>query len=303
MNTKTALGVIVGCLVLVGLAATPALAQLPDPLATCDPDGGGGTFVTFGGAEIPPIPADFFGPGSDPFEGQVALVGEPLGSTPWGEYDVADTLVQRSADPFDLLDPPSTTPRTVDIEIVALSLVSVEPIIVTYNGGQDPEEWDVHIELSPGPQQPGPLTATKTHENGGTFDSTLFVQPLFTFTRIDGGAGPFEIDTRLVGIPPNVLLFSDGTWVHDVNPGLGIFVQPGAIFIPGVHEQVPGEPTSQVVVPLQGIDPGDLQHTVCPPPLRVIPAVSEWGLAIMTLLLLAAGMAVLRRRRRALAGT
>ena len=34
-----------------------------------------GTYVEFGGATpVPPVPADFFGPGSDPFDGAVAFL-------------------------------------------------------------------------------------------------------------------------------------------------------------------------------------------------------------------------------------
>ncbi|MFH1747381.1 MAG: hypothetical protein ABIG44_10100 [Planctomycetota bacterium] len=298
MNTSKIPGVIVACITLAAFSVMPGLAQLPDPFATCELPGGGGTSAHFGGPEMPPLPADFFGPGSDPFDGQVALQGVPLGPTPWGTYDVADTLVQRSADPFDRADPPGMVAHQVDIEIVALNLVSVAPITVTYNGGLDPELWDVAVELSPGSQLPGVLSAVKTHANGGTFDSVLFVQPKFTFTGHGGGGGPLVLDTRLEGIAANQLDFAGGTWVHDVHPGLDIFVQPGAGFVPGVNEVIPGDPTSQEVVPLHGIDPGDAEHTVCPPPLLSgIPAVSAGGLVVLTLLLLAAGILVARRRR------
>ena len=38
--------------------------------------------------------------------------------------------------------------------------------------------------LSPEPVPPGSLTAYKTHPTGGVFDSTIYVQPLFTFTSV-----------------------------------------------------------------------------------------------------------------------
>ena len=38
------------------------------------------------------------------------------------------------------------------------------------------------------------MTITKTHENGGTFVSTLIVQPKFIFTQV-GGAGVRTFDT------------------------------------------------------------------------------------------------------------
>jgi hypothetical protein len=89
-----------------------------------------------GGVESPAIPANFFEEGSDSFVGTACFIGVPLGTTPFGEYGEADTLVERSADPFDRCEPPSTENREVDIEVVALSLESTGPITVTYNGGR-----------------------------------------------------------------------------------------------------------------------------------------------------------------------
>ena len=83
------------------------------------------------GPESPPIPADFFGPGSDPFDGQVCLEGEPLGATPFGEFGEADTLIRRPWDPFDRCALPLGVPVPVMAEVVALSLKSTAPITVT----------------------------------------------------------------------------------------------------------------------------------------------------------------------------
>lgn len=63
----------------------------------------------------------------------------------------------------------------VPIELVALSLVSSQPITLTYTGGQNPDFWDVRVRLSSSnlqPQgqitiQPGPCA-----NGGGTFKST-----------------------------------------------------------------------------------------------------------------------------------
>jgi len=120
------------------------------------------------GTDVPPIPADFFGPGSDPFSGQVCLVGLPLGPTPFGDFGNADTLIQRNVDPFDRCDLPNPMPVTVPIEIVALNLVSSDPITVTFNGGQNPQPWDVMMALSDlVPSPPGQLNVTRDSCNGG----------------------------------------------------------------------------------------------------------------------------------------
>ena len=64
-----------------------------------------------------PIPADFFGPGSDPFDGIIAFVGDPLASSPHapsGDLGLADTIIERLA----LIDLPSpTSSAAVPIEM------------------------------------------------------------------------------------------------------------------------------------------------------------------------------------------
>ncbi len=132
-----------------------------------------------------PLPADFFGTGSDPFTGTVDLQGAPFGG---GSLGPADTIVRRQSDlcPTDVGDS-----ITVDVEIVALSLVSVEPITVTFNDGQSPEDWDIAVCLSSFSQQTGRMTITLDEEDCGTFDSNIPVLPRFTFTRRSTGAGQF----------------------------------------------------------------------------------------------------------------
>jgi len=139
----------------------------------------------------PPIPADFFGPGSDPFDQGVSLGGDGTG---------ADTAIRRLND-MCLDDPPSIA--TTSIEIVELNLVGCEPITVTFNGGQNPEEWHVAMGLSDVSPPPGQMTVTKTHCNGGTYTSDLFVQPKFIFTRVDNPSDVRVLDTGLEGIPPS----------------------------------------------------------------------------------------------------
>lgn len=130
------------------------------------------------------IPADFFGPGSDPFEGTVEFVGVPIDPANLGN---TDTIVRRLEDTTDLEGGPST----IDIEIVSLRLVSVSPITVTFNGGQDPETWDVKVCLSDlEAQETGTMTITKTHTDGGLFDSVIPLRMRIDFTEVgDTGSG------------------------------------------------------------------------------------------------------------------
>ncbi|NOT02945.1 MAG: hypothetical protein HOP29_20295 [Phycisphaerales bacterium] len=155
-----------------------------------------------------PLPADFFGTGSDPFTGTVRLMGEALDPDNLGP---ADTIVRRLED---LCPTDEGESVTVAIEIVALRLVSVEPITATFNGGQNPEPFDVQVCLSSFPQPQGMITITLDEEDCGTFDSMIPVLPKFTFIEQSTGNGQFvdcgepgQLCTRLD------LIGEDNGWV------------------------------------------------------------------------------------------
>jgi len=174
------------------------------------------------GAGGTPLPADFFFPGSDPFDGQINLQGNPLG----GPFGMADTIVRRVTDATPL--PCGGPPVTIPIEIVALDLVSSSPITITDNGGMNPTQWDVRVCLSDQPQQQGTMTINHTHTNGGTFDSTLPVQPKFIFTPVVPGPPQVVFDTGVTAVPPDVLNANGVGWVHVPYNGFGItVVAPG----------------------------------------------------------------------------
>lgn len=124
------------------------------------------------------LPAGFFGAGSDPYTGFVKFSGVPLGSFDGKNVGDADTIVQRKAS----VNPAPSD--TVPIEIVALSLISVEPVTVTYNGGATSEVWDVKVDLSPSLPSVGQMTINKTKVNGGTFSTQLQIVPRLTFVSL-----------------------------------------------------------------------------------------------------------------------
>lgn len=168
-------------IVLVGLFAFGGTA-----VATDIPAGTDEWFTPSGGANhdfasAGPIPADFFDPGSDPFTGFVSLQGTGGGA-------VADTQVNRLANAAPL--PVGGVPQTIPIEIVSLSLESVNPITVL-SGGSPVSQWDIQVGLS-GTAIPPASSMTISHQtvDGGTYDSTLNVCPIFTFTRT---APPFDV--------------------------------------------------------------------------------------------------------------
>ncbi len=131
-----------------------------------------GSGIGFGpGMGLGPIPPDFFGPGSDPFEGQIALSGA---GTPM--------LVEREA----VYIPDSTGEETVDTEIVELSLRSTAPITVTYGGGPD-SFFDVYVEL----ETSSPGTALVNTSGGGSggggyiYQDTPLLQLHLEFVNVD----------------------------------------------------------------------------------------------------------------------
>ncbi|MFQ5490650.1 MAG: IPTL-CTERM sorting domain-containing protein, partial [Phycisphaerae bacterium] len=303
------------------------------------------TVHTFGAfPESPPIPADFFEPGSEPFVGDVILHGQPIGPTQFGDYGEADTLILRSADPFDRCELPSPNQRTVDIEIVALNLQSIGPINVQVFG--QPTQWDVAVDLSSVQPPPGQMVVTKEHCNGGTYNSILPVQPRFTFTKLGGpGIPPGSVavlDTGFEGTPPIQLQqTTNPPWTHDLDPNLTLFASgPGCSgFHPGIEDPA-GNPSCDCNTNgirddcdiASGFSPdcnangipdecdpdadGDGIPDDCdncrdhPNPGQLdadgngvgdlcqdaIPTVSEWGLLVMTLLLVAGGAWILVRR-------
>lgn len=208
---------------------TPAVARADDVqdgkdvYATVPPSEAGlETYQRFEGSFA--IPADFFAPGSDPFTGQVTLEGAPLMTEPGcgGDLGNADTVVRRSET--------ATLPDTgsvdqIPVEIVSLNLVSVEPIIVTYNGGQNGESWNLRVNPSPTQPSVGNMTIRHTEPTGGFFDVFFSVYWKFTFTRVSDQT----VRTRDMGQEATVDTYSMTAvpWRHA--PGADPVAQPSCV--------------------------------------------------------------------------
>lgn len=132
------------------------------------------SFLLFGGPDLPEVPQGFFDPGSEPFDGLVQFTGEPTAPS---SADT-DTIVRRTA-PASL--PSIGSIDTTPIEIVQLSLASVNPIVVSGNA------YRVTLTRATGVQPAGTMTIKRTSPTGGTFDSVLPVRPQLIFTPISGG--------------------------------------------------------------------------------------------------------------------
>ena len=137
-------------------------------------------FGPLSGSPLPEIPAGFFGPGSDPFDGGVYLRSQPFDSN-----SGVDTKINRTKDVF-LLE---SDPCLIPIELIELNLVSTTPITVTGNGIDFPAEsfFDVYVQPLIVPA-PGQMTVIKEHDtSGGTFQyDTISLSLVFDFVY----AGP-----------------------------------------------------------------------------------------------------------------
>ncbi len=123
--------------------ASAALAQSPFLPGNDRFESQPGTSIEFG-VEFPPIPPDFFGPGSEPFEGRIWLSGNPI---PFGP-DSHDTIITRFA-PLELSTPDAIA--SVPIQLVELRLQSTQPIVVTFDNGNPDALYQVFVELIPTP--------------------------------------------------------------------------------------------------------------------------------------------------------
>ena len=184
----------------------------------------GETFHNFAGS---PIPAGFFNTDgastSQAYSGLVPLEGLPLP----GEGDT-DTIIRRNQAVY--------VPGSTSLQMVGLSLVSINPITVSYSD-RPSEDWGVAVGLS----DYHTSTGTMSIGAGGTFDSSLNVYPKFTFTRLSDGA---------------IKTLDTGT------PGLTASASRSAVLTPiDVGEPIPAPtvapfplPCRVVAIPIDGVE-------------------------------------------------
>jgi hypothetical protein len=132
-----------------------------------------GTSIDFSRANIS---RGFFDPGSDSFFGFIRLQGTPVDPTALG---TTDTIMQRLED----INISPNERKVTPLAIVLVSLVSVNPITVTYNRGHNPEFWDARVSLQPNQEQQGWMTIMQTSADGGRYETLQPARLMITFTR------------------------------------------------------------------------------------------------------------------------
>ena len=175
------------------------------------------------------LPADFFQKGSHPFAGIIRFRGVPIRkfedprSGKEHKTGTTDTIMQRKQDVTIGSVPGS---GTTEIELVALSLKSMEPIQVqTAHGTQ---KWDVFVSLSRAKPSVGSMTITQSTDRGGTFASEFVVWPIFRFERqsdgeeriLDTGAMRLPAEKQALAARVNTLTAADVEWT--TTPAAGV---------------------------------------------------------------------------------
>jgi hypothetical protein len=207
--------------------AGPAAAHNPIPGIGIVVKRNPGTTSSFSAPGLPAIPADFFGPGSEPFAGAVGL--ESACSALCGHCD-ADC----NGGPDDRLDyVENTDTGAFAMELAPVSLYSVAPIQVAVNGVVS--FFDVFVEVrsldpAPGARIPGSLqlppgTTFAPGTSSVVVASSLDVHARFTFTNAATGAAvgqAIEQDFHLVLQDSNLPIarLNDGTPAGKIVLGL-----------------------------------------------------------------------------------
>lgn len=159
------------------------------PLYTIHMEPEFGSTWQIGIGDAPPIPAGFFGQGSDPWVGPISCVGIPL--DPSGDAPTADLVVQHEAIEW-IPNPekrfgPREIPKSYRLrcQMVRLHERAIQPLTVTYDSGKYSEKWDVEVTLAKEHPGGGMIEITKINPdgNGGFADIEIAVKVDFTFKQ------------------------------------------------------------------------------------------------------------------------
>lgn len=202
-----------------------------------------GSGISFGGSSaFDELPADFFGPGSEPFSGDVTLKGKKI---------LQNLVVERSAGA--IFDPPSA-PQDIPSEVLELSLASVEPIVVTYSDGLT-EEWDMTVDMEKDNKSSCWIRVAQEsagEPEGGTIlpEGTYFdIFAAITLSHTPAGG---STRYRFFAIVDRTnLSTSDATWAHRHDSIAG---GANRDFIPGADPDDPSAPLQVLFFEGGGLD-------------------------------------------------
>jgi len=146
-----------------------------------------------------PIPAGFFCEGSQAFTGKVKFKGAPLAVEPAGSLGSIDTVVRRLDDAKFNAKGEATT----RIQLMALSLVSVQPIETSCG------KFNVAVNLDG--QQPKTLMHIfQSDAFGGTYTAPLALNVKAVFTPVNGDAAGRREIARRIDLGPG----SNSVWAY-----------------------------------------------------------------------------------------
>lgn len=159
----------------------------------------------------PALPPGFFGPGSDPFEGNIKLKGQ---SSNGSQLPNPDMMVNRSFS-VEFNEIPGEV--VIGTEMLQLNLVSKDPIKVTKDGGMVESFFDVFFQIDI--PQPGNMNISLEHETGGTFTMNFSVFPKITFRNTIDPSEEYVLDPLSMGYPPLVYNSEPYGWTTSPIPG------------------------------------------------------------------------------------
>ena len=158
------------------------------------------------------IARNFFGPGSDPFIGSIRLKGRTIDPT----LGTTNVIMQRREEINLVL---GARPVNADLSLITIELQSVTPITITYNSGQNSEQWDVRVSRQESAPEEGRIIIEQSTADGGTYEATVQTRIFVKFIRRSDGAtrqlpfglimgtGPTNVPWSFSANPP---LFTDG---------------------------------------------------------------------------------------------
>ncbi len=190
---------------LVWLAGTAAVAETIEPgVDLFEAVAGEKTFL-----ELPDLPADFFGPGSDPFlGGPIFLQNKPLDIATVGRTSKAQQRILSFEIPDSISGP---APGPVPVEIVALSLQSANPITVTFGDGSA-TSFNVVVNINPredaATSAVGELNFLPQLDDSFLVDSFFDITYRVGFEPVGGGGGPSLYKTEYWGQRSNLYPFT-----------------------------------------------------------------------------------------------